>query len=45
MEKIKIGVSSCLLGEKVRYDAGHKLDRYNRIRSACILNGNLFVRR
>jgi len=28
MEKIKIGVSSCLLGEKVRYDAGHKLDRY-----------------
>jgi uncharacterized protein YbgA (DUF1722 family)/uncharacterized protein YbbK (DUF523 family) len=28
MERIKIGVSSCLLGEKVRYDAGHKLDRY-----------------
>jgi len=28
MEKIKIGISSCLLGEKVRYDAGHKLDRY-----------------
>jgi len=28
MEKIKIGVSSCLLGKKVRYDAGHKLDRY-----------------
>jgi len=28
MEKIKIGVSSCLLGEKVRYDAKHKLDRY-----------------
>ena len=26
--KIKIGISSCLLGEKVRYDAGHKLDRY-----------------
>jgi uncharacterized protein YbgA (DUF1722 family)/uncharacterized protein YbbK (DUF523 family) len=26
--KIKIGVSSCLLGEKVRYDGGHKLDRY-----------------
>lgn len=25
---IKIGVSSCLLGEKVRYDGGHKLDRY-----------------
>lgn len=28
MEKVKIGISSCLLGEKVRYDAGHKLDRY-----------------
>ena len=27
-EKIKIGISSCLLGEKVRYDGGHKLDRY-----------------
>ncbi|MCM0084317.1 DUF523 and DUF1722 domain-containing protein [Geomonas sp. Red32] len=25
---IKIGVSSCLLGEKVRYDGGHKLDHY-----------------
>ena len=25
---IKIGVSSCLLGEQVRYDGGHKLDRY-----------------
>ena len=28
MEKIKIGVSTCLLGEKVRYDGGHKHDRY-----------------
>jgi uncharacterized protein YbgA (DUF1722 family)/uncharacterized protein YbbK (DUF523 family) len=28
MEKIRIGISSCLLGEKVRYDGGHKLDRY-----------------
>ena len=28
MEKIKIGVSSCLLGENVRYDGGHKLDRF-----------------
>ena len=27
-KKIKIGVSSCLLGQKVRYDGGHKLDRY-----------------
>ncbi len=25
---IKIGVSSCLLGEKVRYDGGHKNDTY-----------------
>ncbi len=25
---IRIGVSSCLLGEAVRYDGGHKLDRY-----------------
>lgn len=25
--KIKIGVSSCLLGERVRYDGGHKHDR------------------
>ncbi len=28
--KIKIGISSCLLGEKVRYDGQHKLDRYLR---------------
>jgi uncharacterized protein YbgA (DUF1722 family)/uncharacterized protein YbbK (DUF523 family) len=28
MEKIKIGASACLLGEKVRYDGGHALDRY-----------------
>jgi uncharacterized protein YbgA (DUF1722 family)/uncharacterized protein YbbK (DUF523 family) len=27
---IKLGISSCLLGERVRYDAGHKLDRYLR---------------
>ena len=27
-EKIKIGVSSCLLGNPVRYDGGHKHDRY-----------------
>lgn len=27
---IKIGISSCLLGQKVRYDGGHKLDRYIR---------------
>jgi uncharacterized protein YbgA (DUF1722 family)/uncharacterized protein YbbK (DUF523 family) len=29
-EKIKVGISSCLLGEKVRYDGGHKLDHYLR---------------
>jgi len=28
--KIKIGVSSCLLGNAVRYDGGHKLDLYLR---------------
>ena len=27
-EKIRIGVSSCLLGNEVRYDGGHKRDRY-----------------
>jgi len=26
--KIKIGVSRCLLGDNVRYDGGHKRDRY-----------------
>lgn len=26
--QLKIGVSACLLGEKVRYDGGHKHDRY-----------------
>jgi len=26
--KIRIGISSCLLGKKVRYDGGHKHDRY-----------------
>jgi uncharacterized protein YbgA (DUF1722 family)/uncharacterized protein YbbK (DUF523 family) len=28
LEKIKLGVSSCLLGERVRYDGGHKLDHF-----------------
>ncbi len=27
-DKIKIGISRCLLGEKVRYDGGHKWDRF-----------------
>lgn len=30
MEKIRLGISACLLGEPVRYDGGHKLDRYLR---------------
>jgi len=29
-DKIRLGVSSCLLGEMVRYDGGHQLDRYLR---------------
>ena len=28
MKKIKLGISACLLGEKVRYDCGHKLDLF-----------------
>jgi uncharacterized protein YbgA (DUF1722 family)/uncharacterized protein YbbK (DUF523 family) len=27
-QKIKVGVSTCLLGEKVRWDGGHKRDAY-----------------
>ena len=27
-EPIRIGISSCLLGQEVRYDGGHKHDRY-----------------
>ncbi|WP_028313463.1 YbgA family protein [Desulfatibacillum aliphaticivorans] len=27
-EKIKMGIARCLMGEKVRYDGGHKHDRY-----------------
>ncbi len=30
MDKIAIGISTCLLGENVRYDGGHKLDRFLR---------------
>jgi uncharacterized protein YbgA (DUF1722 family)/uncharacterized protein YbbK (DUF523 family) len=29
-ETIKLGISSCLLGNNVRYDGGHKLDRFLR---------------
>ena len=28
MEKIPVGISSCLLGERVRYDGAHKQNRY-----------------
>ncbi len=28
MKKIRLGISSCLLGNNVRYDGGHKLDRF-----------------
>ncbi len=28
MDKIKLGISTCLLGENIRYDGGHKLDRF-----------------
>lgn len=28
MERIRLGISSCLLGERVRYDGGHKLDPF-----------------
>lgn len=27
-EKIRLGISACLLGEKVRFDGGHKHDRF-----------------
>ncbi len=28
MEKVRLGISRCLLGENVRYDGGHTLDRF-----------------
>ena len=28
--KPRLGISTCLLGERVRYDGGHKLDHYLR---------------
>jgi uncharacterized protein YbbK (DUF523 family) len=27
-QKIRLGVSACLLGQEVRYDGGHKRDRF-----------------
>lgn len=29
-QRLKLGISACLLGEKVRYDGGHKLDTFLR---------------
>jgi uncharacterized protein YbbK (DUF523 family) len=29
-EKVKLGISGCLLGENVRYDGKHQLDHYIR---------------
>jgi uncharacterized protein YbgA (DUF1722 family)/uncharacterized protein YbbK (DUF523 family) len=28
MEKIRLGISACLLGQQVRFDGGHQLDRF-----------------
>jgi uncharacterized protein YbgA (DUF1722 family)/uncharacterized protein YbbK (DUF523 family) len=28
VERIRLGISACLLGESVRYDGGHRLDRF-----------------
>jgi uncharacterized protein YbgA (DUF1722 family)/uncharacterized protein YbbK (DUF523 family) len=28
LQNIRVGISTCLLGENVRYDGGHKLDRF-----------------
>ena len=30
MERARVGISTCLLGENVRFDGGHKLDRFLR---------------
>lgn len=40
-EPVKIGISSCLLGEKVRYDGGHRYDRYlaGTLGGACAFTG------
>ena len=29
-EHVKLGINTCLLGEHVRYDGGHRLDRFLR---------------
>ncbi len=29
-DRVRVGISTCLLGEQVRYDGGHKLDHYLR---------------
>ena len=27
-QQIKVGISSCVLGEKVRFDSGHKISKF-----------------
>lgn len=36
-DKIQVGISGCLLGEKVRFDGGHKRDKY-----ICDILGDVF---
>lgn len=38
MDKIRVGISACLLGEQVRYDGGHKLDRFLRDTLGCFFD-------
>jgi hypothetical protein len=40
MEKIKIGISSCLLGNNVRYNGGHHDPQ---LREKMLLKGYLFT--
>ena len=34
---IRVGISACLLGEKVRYDGGHKRDAYLVVTFGCFV--------
>ena len=43
MEKIKLGISACLLGENVRYDGVHKLDSFLKDTLGKHVNMFLFV--
>jgi len=43
-EPIRVGVSACLLGAEVRFDGGHKRDRYlTDVRRACSSTGVDYV--